>query len=209
MDPIIFIIKIAILLMSVVIHEVSHGLIANRLGDPTAKYAGRLTLNPIKHLDLWGSLVIPLFLILAGSPFLFGYAKPVPYNPNNLRDKKWGPAKVAAAGPIANLIIALVFGLTLRFVPFTNTLFVQNLTQVFSYIVFLNLLLAVFNLVPIPPLDGSKVVAAILPYKFQRAIEGMERYGMILVIFFIFFLFQYLMPVILWLFRLIAGNKYL
>jgi Zn-dependent protease len=195
--------------MSVVIHEVSHGMIANRLGDPTAKYAGRLTLNPIKHLDLWGSLIIPLFLILAGSPFLFGYAKPVPYNPNNLKNKKWGPALVAGAGPASNLIIALVFGLTLRFTPLGNSVFTQNIAQVFVYIVFLNLLLAIFNLVPIPPLDGSKVFGALLPYKYQAAIERMQRYGMILVLFFIFFLFSYLVPVILWLFRLISGNAYI
>jgi len=209
MDPIILIIQIAILLMSVVIHEVSHGLTANRLGDPTAKYAGRLTLNPIKHLDLWGSFLIPLFLIIIGSPFLFGYAKPVPYNPNNLRNKKWGPAMVAFAGPAINLIIALVFGLTLRFVPLSSSAFGLGMIQIFIYIVLLNLVLAVFNLIPIPPLDGSKVIAAILPYNVRLAIERMERYGLILVLFFIFFLFQYLLPIVVWLFRLIAGKAYI
>jgi len=205
MDPIIFILQLIILLISVVIHEVSHGMIAFRLGDPTAKYAGRLTLNPIKHLDLWGSVLIPLFLILIGSPFLFGYAKPVPYNPQNLKNKKWGPAMVAAAGPASNLIIALGFGLVLRFIPLAASPF----GEIFSYIVFLNLLLAVFNLVPIPPLDGSKVVAALFPYRIQLAIERAERYGLILVLFFIFFLFAYLVPIILFLFRLIAGNSYI
>jgi len=205
MDPIFLVIGIAILVLSVVIHEVSHGVMANHLGDPTAKYAGRLTLNPIKHLDLWGSLIIPLFLILAGSPFLFGYAKPVPYNPNNLKNKKWGPAMVAAAGPLSNLIIALVFGLTLRFIPLTNSFFAQNIVRIFANIVLLNLLLAIFNMVPIPPLDGSKVFGALLPYKYQAAIGKADRYGLILVLFFVFLVFPYLYPVIVRLFSLISG----
>jgi len=209
MDPIILIIQIAILLFSVIIHEVSHGLMANYLGDPTAKYAGRLTLNPLKHLDLWGSFIIPLSLILIGSPFLFGYAKPVPYNPYNLKNKKWGPAMVAAAGPGSNLIIALFFGITLRFIPFADLAYLQNLAQIFAYIVLLNLLLAVFNLVPIPPLDGSKILFAALPYKYQRLSFELERYGLILVLFFIFFLFRYITPVIFWLFKIIVGTSLL
>jgi len=209
MDPIILIIQLAILLISVVIHEVSHGLMANHLGDPTAKYAGRLTLNPIKHLDLWGSFLIPLSLLIIGSPILFGYAKPVPYNPYNLKNKKWGPALVAAAGPGSNLIIALTFGLSLRFMGFGNSVYLQNLAQIFAYIVLLNLLLAVFNLVPIPPLDGSKILFALLPYKYQQIGFQMERYGLILVLFFIFFLFRYITPVIFWLFKIIVGTSLL
>jgi len=209
MDPIILIIQLAILLISVVIHEVSHGLMANHLGDPTAKYAGRLTLNPIKHLDLWGSFLIPLSLLIIGSPILFGYAKPVPYNPYNLKNKKWGPALVAAAGPGSNLIIALIFGLSLRVISFGNSVYLQNLAQIFAYIVLLNLLLAVFNLVPIPPLDGSKILFALLPYKYQQIGFQMERYGLILVLFFIFFLFRYITPVIFWLFKIIVGTSLL
>jgi len=205
MDPIILIIQLAILLISVVIHEVSHGWIANYLGDPTAKYAGRLTLNPIKHLDLWGSFLIPISLLIIGSPILFGYAKPVPYNPFNLKNKKWGPAMVAIAGPASNLIIAILFGLTLRFIPFGQSLYMQNFVQIMAYIVLLNLLLAVFNLVPIPPLDGSKILFALLPYKYQQLSFQLERYGMILVLFFIFFLFKYITPIIFWLFKIIVG----
>jgi len=206
MDPIILIIQLAILLISVVIHEVSHGWIANYLGDPTAKYAGRLTLNPVKHLDPWGSFLIPVSLLIIGSPILFGYAKPVPYNPYNLKNKKWGPAIVAMAGPASNLIIAILFGLTLRFIPFGQSIYTQNLVQIMAYIVLLNLLLAVFNLVPIPPLDGSKILFALLPYKYQQLSFQLERYGMILVLFFIFFLFKYITPIIFWLFKIIVGT---
>jgi Zn-dependent protease len=208
MDPILILIQVAVLLMSVVIHEVSHGMMANYLGDPTAKYAGRLSLNPLKHLDLWGSVLIPLFLIILNSPFLFGYAKPVPYNPHNLKNKKWGPAMVAAAGPLSNLIIVLIFGLTLRFLPMGNSAYFNNLVNIFVYIVILNLVLAVFNAIPIPPLDGSKIISAVLPYRYQTVIAGMEKYGMMLVLFFVFFLFQYLTPVILWLFKIIVGSRF-
>ena len=207
MDPFLLIIQIIILLMSVVIHEVSHGAMANYLGDPTAKYAGRLTLNPIKHLDLWGSIVLPLFLVIMRSPFLFGWAKPVPYNPRNLRAQKWGSAMVAAAGPGSNLIIALIFGLALRFIPMGGSIYVQNLAQIFVFIVFINLLLAVFNLIPIPPLDGSKILFSALPYKYQYTIASIERYSLIILLFFIFFLFQYILPIIFWLFKLIVGTS--
>lgn len=207
MDPIILIIQIIILLFSVVIHEVSHGAMANHLGDPTAKYAGRLSLNPIKHLDLWGSFLLPMFLLLIRSPFLFGWAKPVPVNFYNLRNQKWGPALVAAAGPGSNLIIALIFGLSLRFIPINSSIYINNLAQVFIYIVFINLLLAVFNLIPIPPLDGSKILFAALPHRYQYIVANMERYGLILLLFFIFFLFRYILPIIFWLFKLIVGSS--
>jgi len=207
MDPLVLIIQIAILLMAVVIHEVSHGAMANYLGDPTAKYAGRLSLNPIKHLDFWGSFIIPLFLLIVRSPVLFGWAKPVPYNPYNLRNQKWGPAAVAVAGPGSNLIIALIFGLALRFVPLANSIYLENLAQIFVYIVILNLLLAVFNLIPIPPLDGSKILFAALPYKYQYITATIERYGLILLLFFIFFLFRFILPIVFWLFKIIVGTS--
>lgn len=209
MDPIFLIVQIAILLMSVVIHEVSHGAIAYKLGDPTAKYAGRLTLNPIKHLDLWGSFLVPLFLLTVGSSVLFGWAKPVPYNPHNLKNKRWGPAQVAAAGPVSNLLIALIFGLGLRFIPWGASAFSYNLVQVFSIIVLLNLLLAVFNLIPIPPLDGSKILFAILPYKFDYIRANLEKYGLFILIFFVFFLFRFIIPIVVWLFKLIVGKSWL
>ena len=189
------------LVFSAIIHEYMHGWMADRLGDPTAKNAGRLTLNPLPHIDLFGSILLPFLLIASGAGFVFGWAKPVPYNPYNLRDAKYGAAKVAAAGPLGNLITALFFGLILRFFPIAS----PELIMLLQIIVFINLLLMVFNLVPIPPLDGSKVIAPFLPRAWQLRFASMERYGMIIVILFIMLGFQLIVPVIDFLFRLIAG----
>jgi len=162
---------IAIIVVSVVIHEVSHGFAANWLGDPTAKIAGRLTLNPVSHIDPMGSVILPSILVLSGSPFLFGWAKPVPYNPYNLhRGGKWGEAIVAGAGPAANVLIALVFGLLVRF----DVLPVE-ITSLAISIIFLNILLAVFNLLPIPPLDGSKIFPQLLPRTLALKYEQLRR----------------------------------
>lgn len=175
---------IIILIFSIVIHEVSHGMMANYLGDPTAKYAGRLTLNPLRHLDPIGSLILPLILIIIGSPFLIGWAKPVPINPYNFRDQRYGAAKTALAGPAANLIIALVFGLALRFFPFLTVS--PGLYLMFTYITFINLLLAIFNLVPIPPLDGSHILFSFLPEKFSQIKIFFQQYGLFILFLFIF-----------------------
>jgi len=205
MDPIFLIVQIAILITSVIIHEVSHGLVAFQLGDPTAKNAGRLSLNPVKHLDLWGSIIIPLFLLIARSPVLLGWAKPVPYNPYNLKNQKWGPAMVAAAGPGANLIIALIFGIPLRFLAATSSVYIYNLTYIFSIIVWINILLAAFNLVPIPPLDGSKILFTFLSSRYENVRATLERSGFFILIFFIFFFSQYLIPIVRWVFKIITG----
>src|SRR3989344_1629767 len=156
--------QVVVLLYSVVIHEVAQGVTANSLGDPTAKNLGRLTLNPLKHLDVFGSVVLPLFLFFISSPFIFGYAKPVPYNPLNLTDRKYGPAKVAIAGPASNISLAVLFGLTLRFLPdiFSSSL----VPELLSIVVMLNLFLAIFNLFPIPPLDGHWLLLTFLPPRF-------------------------------------------
>ena len=159
-----FVFSIAVLIMSVVIHEVSHGYAADSLGDPTARLAGRLTLNPLKHLDPFGSVLLPALTYLFGG-FIFGWAKPVPYNPYNLKNQRWGPAVVAGAGPLANILIALIFGLAVRF--FGNFL-AAGFVQIALAIIFINLILAIFNLVPIPPLDGSKILFAALPYRWHR-----------------------------------------
>ena len=139
MDLISLLFQLAILLMSVVIHEFAHGWMALYLGDSTARNYGRLTLNPIKHLDLFGSFLVPLFLIIVRAPFVFGWAKPVPYNPLNLRDQKYGQAKVAAAGPAANLLIVLFFTLILRLTP-DQILISTGLDQIFGLIIFFNIL---------------------------------------------------------------------
>lgn len=198
-----FIFQIAILIMSVVIHEVSHGYMANYLGDPTAKLEGRLTLNPIKHLDLFGSIILPMILYFTHSGFILGWAKPVPYNPYNLRPGRWSEALVAIAGPASNLILAIIFGTLLRFGVANG--FSVGFLQITSLIVFMNLLLMVFNLVPIPPLDGSKVLFAIFPESTFKLRGFFERYGFILIIFFIFFLWQFISPLITILFTLITG----
>jgi len=184
---------ILILILSVVIHEVAHGYAANMQGDPTARLAGRLTLNPIKHIDLLGSLIIPGLLVLSSSPFLFGYAKPVPYNPYNLRNQRWGEAIVAGAGPFTNVLIALFFGLIVRLgtgFAFVTPAFVE----IASAVVFINLLLAVINMIPLPPLDGSKVLASLLPFglaqsygRLRMMLEGNMFLAFGLVILLVFF----------------------
>lgn len=170
-----FIFYLIVLLFSVVIHEVSHGAIAYALGDSTAKHAGRLTLNPIPHIDPFGSIILPLILAIPaffGAPtMIFGWARPVPYNPYNLKNQKWGPALVGAAGPGANIFLAISFGLAIRFLPAFSGFspeFIQTFAGTFAVIVFLNLGLAIFNLIPVPPLDGSKLLFAVLPYQWQH-----------------------------------------
>jgi len=194
---------VVVFLYSVVIHEVSHGLVANHLGDSTAKDLGRLTLNPFKHLDMFGSVLLPLFLVILRSPFVFGYAKPVPYNPLNLSDRKFGPAKVAFAGPGANIVLAILFGLLLRFLPFD--LQGTALPDLLGLIVKINLLLAIFNLMPVPPLDGHWLLLAILPPQFQALRFFILRYGVILFLVFLFFIFPIIFPLINFLFRIIVG----
>ena len=197
-----FIFQIAILIMSVVIHEVSHGAVANMLGDPTAKLQGRLTLNPLKHLDMFGSVIVPAISYFFGG-FIFGWAKPVPYNPYNLKPGRWSEAMVAGAGPASNLSLAILFGLLLRFG--LNQGWNEGFVHITSLVVFVNLLLMVFNLVPIPPLDGSKLLYAFFPEKMFQFRGFFERYGLILVFFFIFFIWQFISPVIFVLFKLITG----
>ncbi len=198
---------IIVLIFSIVIHEVSHGLVANYLGDPTAKYAGRLTLNPLKHLDPIGSVIVPIFCILmtklTGGGIIFGWAKPVPINPYNFRDQKYGSAKVALAGPGANLIIALIFGLSLRFLPIISAF--SGLYLMFSYIVYINILLAVFNLLPVPPLDGSHILFTFLPAGAENVKVFLRQFGFFILLFIIFFFFPWISLVINWIFVIIVG----
>ena len=203
-----FIFQIAILIFSVIIHEVSHGAVAYALGDSTAKDEGRLTLNPVNHLDPFGSILLPVITYLAGG-FIFGWAKPVPYNPYNLKKPRWlgkisPDALVGAAGPLSNIFLAVVFGFFIRFGS-AYAFLPPAFFQIASFIVFLNLVLAIFNLVPIPPLDGSKVLFALLPGRVYEVERFMERYGIILLLAFIFLLSGIIIPIADFFFRAITG----
>ncbi len=201
---VLIIFQFLILIFSVVIHEVSHGAVAYALGDPTAKNAGRLTLNPIPHVDFVGSILLP---IITGGRF--GWAKPVPYNPYNLRNQKWGPLMVGVAGPISNILIAVFFGLFMRFSAASATIVNSPLFFISAMIVVLNLQLALFNLIPIPPLDGSKVFLAVIPYTWHDAANFLEQYGLfvLLILVFIFpgVLLNIIIPIVAFLFHLITG----
>lgn len=204
-----------ILIFSIVIHEYSHGYAAYKLGDPTAKNARRLTLNPIAHLDLFGSVLVPLFLAISRIGFIIGWAKPVPYNPYNLRDQRYGPLKVALAGPLANLILAFVFAAISRFIPialeekklltanflWNNSILAHSRLELlfvgFLAIIFINTLLAIFNLVPIPPLDGSKIFYTFLPNKQKDIFIKLESFGFMIVIALLFFgFFGYILLIV-------------
>jgi Zn-dependent protease len=182
---------LVVLLFSVIVHELAHGYAAYAMGDPTAKYAGRLTLNPINHLDVFGSIILPGLLLLAtgGQGPVLGWAKPVPINPYNFRDQKWGEVKVSIAGPASNLAMAVIFGLVLRFVPVEILATIPGLSMMLYYIVEINVMLAMFNLLPIPPLDGSWILFRFFPARpiFDNVKNFLQQYGMIILVFLLFF----------------------
>jgi len=169
--------SLIILLFSIIMHEIAHGSVALRLGDPTAKNAGRLTLNPLKHIDTFGTILLPLLLVLIRSPFVVGWAKPVPVNPYNFRDQRWGALKVSVAGPATNFLIAVIFGLAIRFIPLPETL-----KFLFGLIVIYNFVLALFNLIPIPPFDGSHILFSVLPARFNSLKIFLHQYGLYLLL---------------------------
>lgn len=202
MEPLTAILLILIIILSVVVHEVAHGYAALWLGDNTAQYAGRLTLNPVKHLDFIGSFLIPLLLSFSG--VIFGWAKPVPYNPYNLRNRRWGELLVALAGPVSNMLLALIFAVFIRSIT-ADSAQITSLVYVASLIVHTNIVLAIFNLIPVPPLDGSKILFAILPNQYGTIRDTLERYGFLFIIFFVFFLWQLFTPIVGFIFKLITG----
>lgn len=169
MEAVIF--TVIVLILSVVVHEVAHGWAANALGDPTARLQGRLTLNPIKHVDPVGSVLIPGLLVLTNSGFLFGWAKPVPYNPFNLKNQRWGEAIVGVAGVATNFLIAGVFAVLTRFAAANG---MEAFAGLAAIIVLVNLSLGLFNLLPIPPLDGYTVLRGILPYRMSLSLRAFE-----------------------------------
>lgn len=183
---------IVALIISIILHEMAHGYAANALGDPTARLQGRLSPNPLVHLDLLGSIILPALLFFSNAGILFGWAKPVPYNPYNLSNQKWGEAMVAIAGPAVNVFLAIVFSIIIRSAEVLSL--GASFIQMAWYIVHINILLALFNMLPIPPLDGSKILMAILPYKLQQKYKQftmwIEQYGIFAMFAFIFIFLQ-------------------
>ena len=195
------IVAIIVIMFSIILHEVAHGYSAYVLGDTTAKDQGRLTLNPVPHVDILGTIIIPASLLILGTGFVFGWAKPVPYNPYNLRHRL-GEAIVAAAGPGMNIAIAIaiamIFRLTFGMVP-------EAISSLLYLVVFVNLFLALLNLIPIPPLDGAKIVSALMPVKYRLMLEGRVAsimnvnsiaFTVLVLLFIIFFLFDYLIAAV-------------
>ena len=188
-----------VFIFSAVVHEVAHGLVAEKFGDDTARDAGRITLNPIPHIDPFGSILLPGLLLLAGSPIVFGAAKPVPVNFNNLRPQRLGMALVSLAGPLSNLILAVLLILPVAFHLVTGTV-----AEFWTMAAGINVVLAVFNILPIPPLDGSKIVASLLPYDLMNRLLEFERYGFLLIVVFLMLglIDRILLPVLIFFFRI-------
>lgn len=195
--------QIVVLIYSVVLHELAHGLMARSMGDTTAERLGRLTLNPLKHLDMFGSVLLPIVTKLAGG-FMFGYAKPVPYDPAQLSDKRFGPAKVAFAGPLVNFALAALGGAVIRLLGDSLSPTVLILV---SYVVWINIILAFFNLIPVPPLDGHWLLMTFLPTQFYTLKVAIYRYQWVLLAVAIFFVFPALAPAMSWLFTILTGLR--
>jgi Zn-dependent protease len=182
-----WLILVPILLLSIVLHEVAHAWVARREGDHTAERQGRITLNPIPHLDLVGSVLVPALLIAAPGNFIFGWARPVPVNPNNFRDRRGGDIRVSLAGIAVNLLLAV--GFTLLLVPLAalgNGGVVGILQVAAFYGILINLILAIFNLIPVPPLDGSHVLYHLLPRGLREGYRSLGRFGIIALLAFLF-----------------------
>ena len=206
MDKIVVIlIQLLALFMAIVPHEVAHGYVAWKLGDPTARRANRLTLNPLAHIDLFGSILLPAMLMLMHSPVLFGWAKPVPFNPWYFRDPRRGIMLVGAAGPITNFAMAILSALLFRLLGPVSGLFALFL----AYLCITNIVLGVFNLIPIPPLDGSRVVMGLLPENMAGPYQRLEPFGFIIIIGLLWLgvLDRVISPVAFFLLRFLLGSS--
>ncbi|MSU74295.1 site-2 protease family protein [Candidatus Kaiserbacteria bacterium] len=205
-------VSLIVLILSIIAHEVAHGYAANSLGDPTARLAGRLTLNPLPHIDLMGSIIIPALLVFTQSPIMFGWAKPVPYNPYNLKDQRFGETLVAIAGSATNIVLALIFGLIVRFGPELG--FDAAMISLAATIAFVNLFLGLFNLIPFPPLDGFTALRTVLPWHLSARLLSFETSvqsaGILsLVLFLLVFSYVFAGPffnLVLWFFSLLVGG---
>lgn len=206
------IIWILAFVLTITIHEAAHAWMSDRLGDPTARLLGRLTLNPIKHLDLYGTVLIPLFLFLVRSPFMFGWAKPVPIDPYNLKNPRRDSALIALAGPLVNIAFATILAILIKIIP-DSTFF-----NIAYPIILLNVTLAIFNLIPVHPLDGGKILVGVLPNAEARELDMfLSRYGFVVLMFLIFPIFggtslltSIISPVINFLmFLLVPGSSFI
>lgn len=193
-----------VLILSIIVHEVAHGVAAEREGDPTARMLGRITLNPLKHIEWFGSVILPLILVLSNAGFVVGWAKPVPYNPDNLKRGKKSVAIVSVAGIVTNLFIALVFGILIRVgagLGFTSTAFFD----IASIVVLVNIVLALFNAIPIAPLDGFRFLGAVLPFRFEKELNVLEKYSLPILIAFLFFGWKFVAPLAFYIFTFLTG----
>ena len=195
MDIVTTLFLIIILIVSIIFHELAHGYAAEWLGDPTARLAGRLTLNPLAHMEWLGSVLLPALCMLSGTGFIIGWAKPVPFNPRLLKNQKWGPAIVAIAGPVTNIIFAILAAIAFRF--FGNPILILIVT--------VNVSLFVFNLIPLPPLDGHHILGALIPKYSQWSNTLMRGYGFVIMILVILFAGSFIGPVISFVSRILIG----